>query len=205
MTELRKDRIKLSVVTVAYNVPRELPRTLMSLPPNCQRHIDEGDYEVIVVDNGSDPPLEAIMVNDFGKNFRLVRIDSAPPSPAHAVNRGLAEACGDVICVMIDGARLASPGLVHFGLHGAVLYNRAVVATLGWYLGSDYQQFAIRAGYNQRAEDELLASINWPRWLPSLRDSHNGRIFRRGLVLSNRRVERPLYAAPALDSVEWYG
>lgn len=153
---------KLSVVVVVYNIQREVPRTLLSLSAGYQRDIAPGDYEVIVLDNGSDPALDPEMVAGFGDNFRLIRLDPAPPSPAHAVNRGIAEARGDVVGVMIDGARIASPGLLHFALHGAHLYSKAVVATLGWYLGFDFQRFAMRSGYDAAREDALLGSINWP-------------------------------------------
>jgi hypothetical protein len=154
--------VKLSVVVVVYNIPREVPRTLLSLSASYQRDIAPSDYEVIVVDNGSDPALDPEMVTSFGDNFRLIRIDPAPPSPAHAVNRGIAEARGDIVGVMIDGARIASPGLLHFALHGAHLYGKAIVATLGWYLGFDFQRFAMRGGYDAAREDALLASISWP-------------------------------------------
>lgn len=154
-------RPKISIVVVLYNIPREAPRSLHSLSSGYQRHIDPEDYEVIVVDNGSSPPVDPEFVASFGVNFRLIRIDPAPPSPALAVNRGIAEARGDIIGIMIDGARIASPGLVHFALHGAQLYDTAVVATLGWYLGFDFQRFAMRAGYDQAREDELLASVGW--------------------------------------------
>lgn len=153
---------RLSVVVVVYNIPREVPRTLVSLSAGYQRDIAPDEYEVIVLDNGSDPALDPEMVAGFGDNFRLIRLDPAPPSPAHAVNRGIAEARGDVVGVMIDGARIASPGLLHFALHGAHLYNKAVVATLGWYLGFDFQRFAMRSGYDAVREDALLGSINWP-------------------------------------------
>src|SRR3954469_11392116 len=80
---------KLSLVVVVYNIPREAPRTLLSLSASYQRDILISDYEVIVVDNGSDPALDPEMVANCGDNFRLLRIDPAPPSPAHAVNRGI--------------------------------------------------------------------------------------------------------------------
>jgi hypothetical protein len=154
---------KLSVVVVVYNIPREAPRTLLSLSAKYQRHIHPDDYEVIVVDNGSSPAVDPATVASFGNNFRLIRIDPAPPSPAHAVNRGILAARGDIIGVMIDGARIASPGLLHFAQHGARLFNNAVVATLGWYLGYDFQSWSIRCGYDQAREDALLASIEWPQ------------------------------------------
>jgi hypothetical protein len=150
------------VVVVVYNIPREAPRTLLSLSASYQRHIDAGNYEVIVVDNGSNPPLDPAVIEALSGNFRLICIDPAPPSPAHAINRGIAAAEGEVIGVIIDGARMVSPGLLHFALAGARLYDKAVVVAPGWYLGADYQNCAIPAGYNQAHEDALLSSINWP-------------------------------------------
>ena len=38
---------------------RELPRTLLSLSPGQQLGLSKDDYEVIVIDNGSSPPLDA--------------------------------------------------------------------------------------------------------------------------------------------------
>jgi hypothetical protein len=153
----------VSVVVVVHNIPREAPRTLLSLSRRYQRHIDAADYEVIVVDNGSNPPVDRPAVESLGDNFHLIRIDPAPPSPAHAFNRGLAEARGEVIGAMIDGARMVTPGLLHFARHGARLYDKPVVATLGWYLGHDFQSWAMRAGYDKTREDALLASIDWPQ------------------------------------------
>jgi glycosyltransferase involved in cell wall biosynthesis len=162
MAEKRERKPSLSVIVVVYNMLREAPRTLHSLSAAYQRHIDPDDYEVIVVDNGSNPPFERKIIENLTGNFRLIRIDPAPCSPAHAVNRGLAEAQGDVVGVMIDGARIVTPGLLHFARHGARLYDKAVVATLGWYLGHDFQGWAMQYGYNHAREDALLNSIDWP-------------------------------------------
>jgi hypothetical protein len=159
---LFKRRPDLSVVIAIYNMAREAPRTLHSLSAAYQRDIDARDYEVIVIDNGSDPPFKREVVAKLEGNFRLIRLDQASPSPAAAVNYGIAQARGEVIGLMIDGARLTSPGLLHFALRAARLYRRAVVASLGWYLGFDFQRLAMRAGYDQAREDALLASIGWP-------------------------------------------
>jgi glycosyltransferase involved in cell wall biosynthesis len=155
--------VDVSIVVVVHNMAREAPRTLHSLSPSYQQGINADDYEIIVIDNGSSPPFDAKVLDGLGGNFRLVRIDSAPPSPVQAVNRGLAEARGRVIGVMIDGARMVTPGFIHFARQGVRLYPRAVVATLGWYLGRDQQRWAMESGYDQKQEDELLASIGWPR------------------------------------------
>jgi hypothetical protein len=154
--------LDVSVVVVVYNMAREAARTLHSLSAAYQRHIDPNDYEVIVVDNGSNPPFDPKVIEDLSGNFRLIRIDSASPSPAQAVNRGLAEARGEVVGVMIDGARMVTPGLLHFARHGAAIFDRAVVTTIGWFLGFDDQKWAVEVGYDQKQEDALLKSINWP-------------------------------------------
>ena len=154
---------EVSVVVVVHNMDREAPRTLYSLSAAYQQNIAADEYEVIVVDNGSTPPLDPKIIDGLSGNFRLIRLDPAPPSPAHAINRGLAEARGDIVGVMIDGARMVTPGLLHFARSGVRLYRRAVVVTLGWYLGLDLQRWAIEGGYNQEREDALLASIEWPK------------------------------------------
>jgi hypothetical protein len=154
--------VRVSVVVVVHNMAREAPRTLRSLSATYQRHIDPNDYEIIVVDNGSEPPFDLRAVPHLTGNFRQLLVNPAPRSPARAINAGLAEAGGDIIGVMVDGARLVTPGLLHFALQGAMLYPRAVVATLGWYLGFDSQPAAVASGYTAAREDALLASIDWP-------------------------------------------
>ena len=55
----RPTSIDLSVVVVFYNMRREAARTLHSLSRAYQQGIDDLDYEVIVVENGSDPDEQA--------------------------------------------------------------------------------------------------------------------------------------------------
>ena len=142
---------------------REAARTLYSLSAAYQRHIALDDYEVIVVDNGSQPPFDGKILDDLRGKFRLICLDPAHPSPARAANRGLAEARGEMIGMIVDGARMATPRLLHFARHGCRLYERAVVTALTWHLGFDMQNWAIEAGYTKDREDALLASIEWPR------------------------------------------
>jgi glycosyltransferase involved in cell wall biosynthesis len=156
-------RPDLSIVVVVHNMAREAPRTLYSLSAAYQRNIAAADYEVIVVDNGSVPPFDARVLDSLEGNFRLLRLDPAPRSPARAINRGLAAARGRIVGVMIDGARILTPGVLHHARHGVTLSPRAVVATLGWYLGRDLQRWSIECGYDQRREDAMLASIGWPQ------------------------------------------
>jgi glycosyltransferase involved in cell wall biosynthesis len=162
LVQKQERKPEVSVVVVVYNIPREAPRTLHSLSADYQRGIDPGDYEVIVVDNGSNPPFDPRAIEGLSGDFRVIRVDPASPSPAQAVNRGLAEARGEIIGVMVDGARIVTPGLLHFARRGARLHDEAVVATLGWYLGHDFQWSSMQRGYDRAREDALLDSIDWP-------------------------------------------
>lgn len=141
---------------------REAPRTLHSLSGSYQRDIASQDYEVIVVDNGSPAPLGEAAVRACGANFQYRYVENAPPSPAAAVNLGVEMSRGEIVCIFIDGARLASPGLLSTALSGFALYPDPVVATLAWHLGPDVQQRSTLAGYDRAREDQLLEGIDWP-------------------------------------------
>jgi len=150
----------LTVVVVAYGMTRELPRTLHSLSPAYQRGIDAADYEVVVVDNGSPVPLDDIVA---GAPFdaRLIRLDPAPASPARAANVGVDAAQGGLVGVIMDGARLASPGLFATALLGARLADRAVVTAPAYHLGPATHMRAAETGYDQTVEDRLLEETDW--------------------------------------------
>ena len=152
----------LSVVVICFNMRRELARTLRSLSGGYQRGVAPGAYEVILVDNGSDEPPTAAEFADLDLNLRIVHQPNPRPSPVEALNAGLALCTGAVIAVMIDGARMASPGLLAAGLHAARLHEKAVVFTQSLHLGPGYQWLTMREGYDQAEEDRLLASIAWP-------------------------------------------
>src|SRR5690606_30654410 len=87
--------------------------------------------------------------------------DPAPPSPARAANVGLALATAPLVGLIVDGARLASPGLVHGAGRAARLAERAVVTAPAWHLGPVVHMQAAEAGYDQGVEDRLLAASGW--------------------------------------------
>lgn len=154
--------LPLSVVVVAYGMQRELPRTLRTLASTYQRGIDGDDYEVIVVDNGSPEPLDPSSSAHIA-NLRNVRIDPAPASPARAANTGVRMADGELVGLIVDGARMSSPGLLAAARAGSRAAPRAVVTAPGWHLGPVRHNDAAAAGYDQAAEDRLLEQIDWER------------------------------------------
>ncbi len=153
---------KISLIVVVYDMEREAPRTLQSLSATYQLHVTPDDYEVIVVDNGSPRPLGAETVRSMGRNFQYHYIHDALPSPSSAVNFGVTRSSGDIIGVLIDGARIATPGLLHYAQVAFRAYEDPTVATLGWHLGPEPQQKSVAKGYNQEVEDQILSAINWP-------------------------------------------
>ena len=85
------DAIDLSVVVVFYDMAREAARTLHSLSRSYQEGLDDLEYEVIVVDNGSHPEqrLDAAFVESFGPEFRFLDLhDDARPSPTRRAEPG---------------------------------------------------------------------------------------------------------------------
>jgi cephalosporin hydroxylase/glycosyltransferase involved in cell wall biosynthesis len=151
----------ISLVICCYNMARELPRTIRSLSPAMQNGVLPSDYELIVVDNGSTIPFEEAACRNWGAELRVLRFDGSSPSPARAINAGIDAARGSLIGVMIDGARLASPGLIAMATMADKMAERAVILTLGFHLGTEVQVKSILRGYDQDEEDRLLASSGW--------------------------------------------
>lgn len=153
---------QFSIVVVAYDMARELPRTLQSLSREYQRDCEHIDYEVLVVDNGSPEPVSESMVNSHGKEFRLLHIKDALPSPGDAINRAVMSARGSHVGIIVDGARMLSPGVIHWAWQAFRLKQRCVTSVLGFHLGPQHQSDSSQAGYDQTSEDKLLQRIRWP-------------------------------------------
>lgn len=154
---------KLTIVLIAYNMARELPRTIRSLSPDMQVGISDSDYEIIVLDNGSTQPFDEQLCRARVPGLSIVHMSNPSPSPVPAVNKGLERARGDLVGVMIDGARLASPGLLQSALEASRLHERPVIGTLGFHLGPEVQMKSVANGYDQKAEDQLLAQAGWEK------------------------------------------
>jgi hypothetical protein len=147
----------VSVVVVAHDMARELPRTLRTLVPPCQLGVDPDDYEILVVDNGSSPPIVVDASSEAEVSVRVLRIEDGAVSPARAANVGVEAARGDLVGLIVDGARMASPGLIAGARLGASVAARAVVTAPAWHLGTEVQH----GEGDPEAEDRLLAGAPW--------------------------------------------
>jgi len=153
---------EVSVVLVCYEMNREIPRTLRSLAPAYQRDCPTGRIQVILIDNGSAEPPRREEFEYLGLDLTVQSWPEPTRSPVAALNHGLSLAAAPLIGAWIDGARMASPGLIDACIRAARLHPRPVVSTPNYHLGPALQYFSPDSGYDQTEEDRLLESIGWP-------------------------------------------
>jgi hypothetical protein len=155
-------RSKLSLVIVCYEMAAQIKNTLQSLLPPYQRNISISEYEIILMDNGSakmlDEPTWKISPN---LTYVYLSPGEASPSPAAAMNRGIALSRAPRLCLMIDGARVVTPGVLSWGMRLLDLAPRAMVEVRGWHLGPKWQPESVTEGYDSERERELLDSVCW--------------------------------------------
>ncbi len=144
-------------------MPRQALNTLISLSPTYQEGVSAADYEVILVENRSRRNMDAAAIEALPGNFRYFLRDEPGVSPAAAINFGFAQARGQFIGLMIDGARMVTPGVVQNVLMAFALDEFAMVAVPGYHLGENEQQFHLTHGYTEEKEQALLDEIDWLR------------------------------------------
>lgn len=152
----------LSLVVVVYDMPEQARRTLRSLAPGYQKNVSSGEYEIIVVENVSPRLLGRDAAEAVSPNVRYVLHEGASRSPGPAANLGVSLARGDRVGLLIDGARLLTPGVVELALMASRMTDRAVLSVPGYHLGERIQQEAADGGYDEAAEAALLERIAWP-------------------------------------------
>ncbi|MED5609412.1 glycosyltransferase [Pseudomonas sp. JH-2] len=155
-------RPKLSIVLIVYKMPDQAERTLHSLSVRYQHGVRESDYEVIVVENHSDRLLGATRALAQGGNVRYYHRQETERTPVHAINFGASVARGSHMAIMIDGARMVTPGVIKGALDAFRLEPHAAVSAPGYHIGHKLQQVAVNEGYNEEVEAGLLRQINWP-------------------------------------------
>ncbi len=156
---------------------REAARTLAALTRAYQIGADDLSYEVLCVDNGSSPPLEAEFIESFGPEFRLVRPDPPHPSPVGPMNAAARQAKGRFLAMMIDGAHIVTPGAFSAAMDAFRENPGSIVALRQWFFGGD-QRWLSAAGYTREMEDELFAGLPWP--------ANGYELFRAGVPMDGR-------------------
>ncbi|WP_051230137.1 glycosyltransferase [Haliea salexigens] len=157
-----KDVLTVSFVVIVYDMPLQAENTVRSLLPGYQLGVSGDEYEVIVVENASANTMRPEFLQGLPASVRYFLRENPESSPARAINFGAEQARGENICVIIDGARMLTPGVVRTILMGHRLSSSAVVAIPGYHLGRELQQEAVNSGYSLEQERTLLSSIAWP-------------------------------------------
>lgn len=151
----------LSIIVIFHNMKREGKRTLYSLSSNYQENATSINYEVIAIDNNSQEKLSPEEATQYGENFHYIYNKTSSVSPVEAINHGVQLAKGKYIMVIIDGARILSPGIFKAATDISHLYKNPFIYTLGLHLGPDIQNKSISKGYTKKQEDNILNKINW--------------------------------------------
>jgi glycosyltransferase involved in cell wall biosynthesis len=158
---MKSQKPLLSIVVIFYNMQREAQRTLYSLSSQYQQLADDFSYEVIAIDNGSTEPLCEEMVTAYGKQFRYIYFNAKTPSPCDALNFGVDQARGKYVMICIDGARILSPGILHYAKLTFSTFEHPFVYTVGMHIGEKPQNYLVEQGYSRAEEDKLIASVDW--------------------------------------------
>jgi len=158
---LKTNRPSLSIIVGMYSMTDEIGNTIFSLSPDYQHDVSESEYEVLIVDNGSNEPLPHDLLRTFPKNVDYNYIDRTSPSPVAAINRAANRARGQYIGLLIDGARISTPGMLSFGLRALAMHDEPVATTITFHIGPDLHRKAIARGYTKSDERALLESIDW--------------------------------------------
>ena len=152
---------KLSIIVVVHNMARQAMNTLYSLAVPYQKNVHVDDYEVIVIENRSASTLNANDVHDLADNFRYYLRDESGTSPVPAVNFGFELARGEVIGLIIDGARLVTPRVVEYALLAFQLHKHALVMVPGYHLGERDHKFHLDSGHTEEKEVAKLHELHW--------------------------------------------
>lgn len=151
----------LSIIVIFYDMVREAERTLLSLSRPYQCNVAALDYEIIAIDNASADPLPPALLGQLGPGISYHFHQTDSPSPVDAINMGIGLARGRHVAVIVDGARMASPGLVSRTCQATRIFDNPVIASLSWHIGPKVQNLSMLDGYNQAVEDELLEQAGW--------------------------------------------
>ncbi|MFT4518824.1 MAG: hypothetical protein ACI9JM_001209 [Halioglobus sp.] len=152
--------MEISVLLIANDMARELPRTLQSLARNYQLDAGELDYEVLLVDLGS----EQVPVSTNKTDLPLRQIACPPDvtSTAQAINLALAQAKGNLICLMSNAANILTPGAFRIAKACQAAFENPLVALRDFHIGMDEHTVSVPRGFDLLAENDFLQRINWP-------------------------------------------
>lgn len=206
----------ISIIVVVHNMPEQAWNTLQSLQTPYQRRssqvltdhsVDDAgaspaqnqqadalNYEVVVVENRSENTLSPERILALPSHFRYLLRDEQGVSPAAAVNAGLELARGDCIGLLIDGARLLSPGVLALVRDAGKAFPNALINVPGYYLSCE--------GAESDASDATALTAMEQSHLQSIQWQQNGyRLFERAVFSNGNRHG---YLRPFMESTAFF-
>ena len=153
-----KNSTDLSIIVIYYNMQREILRTIHSLLSPYQLGVENKNIEIIVIDNGSEHEPD---FGEYKDKIKYVKYNPINKSPVDAINYGINIASSDLVGVLIDGARMSSPGLCKNVLSASYENERAIITTIACHIGPIVQMQSVFKGYDKNLEDDLLDAIDW--------------------------------------------
>lgn len=142
-------------------MPRQAMNTIYSLSSQHQKNVSPESYEILVMENSSENNLDQKKVESIADNIRYFYREEDSPSPAGAINHGLQEARGEMVCLMIDGARMVTPRIIEYGLLAFAADRYSAMAVPGYNVGPCEHHYNVSEGYNEDVEKQLLAEAGW--------------------------------------------
>ena len=152
---------EMSVVMVVHDMPQQALNTLRSFAVPYQLHMSSDDYELIVVENESDHLLGEAAALATGPNVRYFLRPNEGRSPVPALIHGISMARADRLGVVIDGARMVTPRVLHYARAAFRITPHAVVNVPGYHLGSSEQHR--NPGHDEQTDQRLLEHVDWMR------------------------------------------
>ena len=152
---------KLSVIAIGYRMPDQLENTLYSLSIEYQKGVIATDYEVIVVENSSSENLDLSVLDKLEGNFQYHLREESGVSPVSALNFGVARANGEFLCIIVDGARLLSPGVIRNALDCIEMFDSPMIVVPGYHIGDQEHEHCQES--QMESERKLLKEIDWKK------------------------------------------
>lgn len=151
--------VKLSVIVIVYRMSRQALNTLYSLSTAYQRGVESADYEVVIVENNSDDNIHPDAIASLKGNFRYFLRSESGVSPAPAINFALQQCRGEMVGLIIDGARMLTPRVITHVLSIRKMFDSPFIAVPGYHLGDQLHENLNQ--YQTNKESRLLENINW--------------------------------------------
>lgn len=150
----------LSILVIVHKMPRQALNTVYSLSPAHQKNISS-EYEIVVVENASSENISQKALFAISPGIRYFLREETSQSPAKAINFGLSKCRGSHVCLMIDGARMASPRIIEYANLALSASTHCLVAIPGYNIGPQQHHLNIQSSYGENEEIALLEKSRW--------------------------------------------